>query len=80
MPVSSVDCPTEEQLAARRQLDEARQAHRDRKLLTRRKIVAGAAMLAAAVDDPTMRQVVRSVLRARVTRPIDRAVLADLLD
>lgn len=79
MPVSSVDHPTEDQLAARRQLDEARQQSRDRKRVTRRKIVAGAALLAAAADDPAVGQIVRSVLRARVTRPIDRAVIADLL-
>jgi len=80
MPVSSVDCPSEDQIAARRQLDEARQQFLDRKRVTRRKIIAGAALLAAAADDPAVRQVVRSVLRARVTRPIDRAVIADLLD
>ena len=80
MPVSSVDCPSEDQLAARRQLDEARQALRDRKQLTRRKIIAGAAMLAEAADDPAVRQVVRRVLTARVIRPIDRTVIADLLD
>jgi hypothetical protein len=80
MPVSSVDCPSEDQLAARRQLDEARQALRDRKQLTRRKIIAGAAMLAEAADDPAVRQVVRRVLTARVIRPLDRSVVADLLD
>jgi len=80
MPVSSADCPSEDQLAARRQLEAARQAHRDRKRDTRRKIVAGAAMLAAAASDAAVRQVVRAVLHARVTRPLDREVIADLLD
>jgi hypothetical protein len=80
MPTLSVESPTEEQLAARRQLDEARQAHRDRKRLTRRKIVAGAALLAEAAHDAAIRQIVRSVLKARVTRPLDQAVIADLLD
>ncbi len=80
MPVTSVDCPSEDQLAARRQLDEARQQSRDRKRDTRRKIIAGAALLAEAQTNPVVGQVVRRVLRARVTRPIDRAVIADLLD
>jgi hypothetical protein len=74
------DFPSPSQIAARRQLDEARQAHRDRKRDTRRKIVAGAALLSEAAHDPTVRQVVRGVLEARVTRPIDRAMIADLLD
>jgi hypothetical protein len=80
MPTLSVESPTEEQLAARRQLDEARQVHRDRKRLTRRKIVAGATLLAEAAHDPAIQQIVRSVLKARVTRPLDKAVIADLLD
>ena len=80
MPTLSVDNPTEGQLAARRQLDEARQAMRDRKRLTRRKIVAGAALLVAATNDPAVRQMLRTVLQERVTRPLDRAVVADLLD
>jgi hypothetical protein len=74
------DPPSPSQLAARRQLDEARQALRNRKRDTRRKIVAGAALLAEAAHDPAVRQVVRAVLRARVTRPHDRVVIADLLD
>lgn len=80
MPVTSVDCPSEDQLAARRQLDEARQVHRDRKRNTRRKIVAGAALLTEAAHNPSLKQIIRSVLQARVTRPVDRAVIADLLD
>ena len=74
------DLPSPSQLAARAQLDEARQEHRDRKRLTRRKIIAGAALLAEAMHDPDFRRIVRPVLQARVTRPIDRAVIADLLD
>jgi hypothetical protein len=80
MPVYSVDNPTPAQLTARRQLDAARQGLRDRKRLTRRKIVAGAALLAEAAHDPAFRRIVRPVLQARVTRPLDRAVIADLLD
>lgn len=75
-----IDRPSPSQLAARDQLAAARQALRDRKRDTRRKIVAGAALLAAAADDPAVCQVVRRVLQARVTRPVDRAVIADLLD
>jgi hypothetical protein len=80
MPVFSVDCPSEDQLAARRQLDEARQQFRDRKRDARRKIITGAALLAEAQRNPAVGQLVRSVLQARVTRPIDRAVIADLLN
>ena len=43
-------------------------------------VIAGAALLAEAMHDPAFRQIVRPVLQARVTRPIDRAVIADLLD
>jgi len=80
MPVSSVDCPSEDQLAARHQLDAARQAVRDRKRDARRKIITGAALLAEAAHNPALGQIVRGVLQVRVTRPIDRAVIADLLD
>lgn len=79
MPVFSVPHPSPDQLAARRQLDEARQGHRDRKQNTRRKIIAGAIVLAQAERDPVLRDIIRSLLRDRVTRPIDRAVLADLI-
>ena len=80
MPLLPLDAPTEAQLAARLQLDEARHALRDRKKLTRRKIVAGAALLTEAAHDPAVRLMVKSVLQSRVTRPLDRAVIADLLD
>jgi hypothetical protein len=66
MSVYSVANPTPAQLAARCQLDDARQAHRDRKRLTRRKIVAGAALLAEAAHDPAFRRIVLPVLQARV--------------
>ena len=80
MSSSSLDLPSPDQLAARRQLEAARGALRDRKRLTRRKIVTGAALLAEAAHDPAFLQIVRPVLLARVTRPHDRAVIADLLD
>jgi hypothetical protein len=80
MPVRSVDHPTEDQLAARLQLIANAERVKQRKRDARRKIITGAALLAEAEHDPAVGQVVRSVLQARVTRPIDRAVLADLLD
>lgn len=80
MPVYSVDHPTEDQLAARLQLIANAEKAKARKRDARRKIVAGAALLAEAAHDPAVRQVVRAVLQARVTRPLDRAVIADLLE
>ena len=80
MPVHSVDHPTEDQLAARLQLIANAERVRQRKRDARRKIIAGAALLAEAEHDPAVGQVVRRVLQVRITRPIDRAVLADLLD
>jgi len=90
MPYHFLDCrlpglavndpPSPSQLAARRQLDAARKALRNRKRDTRRKIVTGAAILAHAADDPAFREMLRLLLQRRVTRPLDRAVIADLLD
>ena len=80
MPVYSVASPSEDQLAAREQLALNAGCTKQRKRNTRRKIVAGAAMIAAASDDAAVRRVLRAVLQARVTRPIDLAVVADLLD
>jgi hypothetical protein len=80
MRLSSVSPPSPDQLAARRQLDEARQRLRDRKRDARRKIIAGAALLAEAERNPEICRIVRRVLMARVTRPIDRAVLGDLIE
>ena len=53
---------------------------KERKRLTRRKIVVGAAVLVAAASDHHVRQMLRDVLRARVTRSLDQDVIADLLD
>ena len=72
--------PTEDQLAARCQLDEARQAFRDRKRDARRKIVAGAVLLAHAGRDPAFRHLLCAVLHEHLTRPQDRALFRDLLD
>jgi len=75
-----IDRPSPSQLAARDQLAAARQALRDRKRDTRRKVITGAVVLAHAARDPAFRQIVRVLLQEHVTRPIDRAALADLLD
>ena len=72
--------PTEDQLKARRQLNEARQAFRARKTDARRKIVVGAVVLAQAGRDPAFRAVLQLVLKQHVTRSVDRALLADLLN
>ena len=50
-----------------------------RKWDTRRKIILGGAVLAAIETDPAVRQRVRALLAERVTRPNDRATIADLL-
>jgi hypothetical protein len=72
--------PTGDQLAARRQLDLARQVFRDRKRDARRKIVAGAVVLAHAEHDPVFRRTLCLVLQEHITRSHDRALLVDLLD
>lgn len=46
---------------------------------TRRKIVAGAVVLAWIEDDPAMRTAFLGELDRRVTRPHDRTAVADLL-
>ena len=56
------------QLAENRRADDAR-----------RKIVIGGTMLAAMGDDEELRGKVLALLRERVTRPLDREVIADLL-
>ena len=50
-----------------------------RKWDTRRKVILGGAILAALEADPALRQQVRALLAERVTRPHDRATVADLL-
>ena len=51
-----------------------------RKQDTRRKIVVGGAVLAALADSPGLAAMVQAVLAQRVTRALDRAAVADLLD
>jgi hypothetical protein len=72
--------PTHDQLAARRQLSDNRRALRDRKRDTRRKVVAGAVVLAHAGCDPAFRHMLCGVLLERLSRPQDRALFTDLLD
>jgi len=69
---------TDDQRTARRQLDEARQAFRARKTDARRKIVAGAVVLAQAGRDPAFRAVLQLILQQHITRPIDRQLFVDL--
>jgi len=71
--------PSEEQLAARRQLAEAREALRARKRDARRKIVAGAVALAHVGHDGDFRRDFCRRLQMHVTRPHDRALFPDLL-
>lgn len=65
----------ERQIAAAER--DARQAAR--KWDTRRKIILGGAVLAAIETDAALRQQVRALLAERVTKPNDRATVADLL-
>lgn len=51
-----------------------------RTLETRRKIIVGGSILAAIEDSPGLREMVRTVLAHRVTRPLDRAAVLDLLE
>ena len=73
------DPPSPSQLAARRQLDEARERLRRRKLDTRRKIITGALVLAEAGHNAAFARELRGILHASVTREQDRALIADLL-
>jgi len=70
---------TDDQRNARRQLDEARAAFRSRKRDARRKIVAGAVVLAQAGRDPAFKALLQLILQQHVTRPIDRQLFADLI-
>ena len=65
-----------------RQIAEAERAAResDRKRDTRRKIIVGGAVLAAIESSPGLLAMVKTVLAQRVTRALDRAAVADLLD
>ena len=50
-----------------------------RKQDTRRKIIIGGAILAAVAESPSLAGMLKTVLARRVTRPADRAAIADLL-
>lgn len=71
---------TETQRDARRQLGACRAAHRERKRDTRRKIIAGALVLAHAGHDREFRGQLRRLVLQNVTRPDDRALFTALLD
>jgi hypothetical protein len=68
-----------EQLDVRMAKLAAKQKSEARKRDARRKIIVGAAVLAHAEQDRFFRSALRDVLRAAVTRDIDRAVITDLL-
>lgn len=70
----------QEQIKAQLAALEARQKSEDRKRDARRKIVVGAAVLAHAEIDPSFCAALTKALHAAVTRDIDRAVIADLLE
>ena len=66
-------------LTARLNNLEAKARQEDRKRDTRRKIVVGAAVLAAMETDPALAVRVVQLLARAVTRDNDRSVIADLL-
>ena len=70
---------TDDQREARRQLAACRAAHQTRKRDTRRKVIAGAVVLAHVGHDREFRSEFRRLIRQHVTRPRDRALFADLL-
>ncbi len=59
---------------------EARQKQADRKADTRRKIIVGGAVLAHAALHPAFAESLREVLRAAVSRDVDKKAIADLLN
>jgi hypothetical protein len=69
-----------ERLQAQQAALVARQKADDRRRDARRKIVVGAAVLAHAELNPSFRDNLREALQAAVTRDIDKAVIADLLE
>jgi hypothetical protein len=69
-----------EKLAAQINALAIKAKNENRKRDTRRKIVVGAAMLAAMEHEPALAPEVRRVLARFVSRDQDRSVVADLLD
>jgi hypothetical protein len=69
----------QEQLAARLNTLNATAKKEERKRDTRRKIVVGGAVLLAMEKDSALANLVKAVLAQSVGRPIDKAVIADLL-
>ena len=66
-------------LTARLNALQAKAKTEDRKRDTRRKIVVGAAVIAAIEKDDALARRVRELLARSVTRPNDREVIAELL-
>ncbi|MDR3489819.1 MAG: hypothetical protein P4M05_33635 [Bradyrhizobium sp.] len=69
----------QEKTAAKINALQAKAKGEERKKDTRRKIVVGGAILLAMEKDEELARAVRDVLARTVGRPIDRAVIADLL-
>ncbi|WP_284948324.1 mobilization protein [Acidisoma cladoniae] len=72
----------EQQLAQARakvQQLEARAASRKRKTDDRRKILIGVTVIAAMEKDDELREKVRGLLDAHLTKPLDREVVAEWL-
>ena len=61
-------------LEAQMQAIQSRQKERDRKADTRRKVLAGAAVLAEAERDPAAKQRLMALLDRHLVRDVDRAV------
>jgi hypothetical protein len=82
----SFSAQRDELLVRKRQLEarladlDARHKTCDRKRATRRKVIVGGAVIAHGRLHPGFRVALRSVLQQAVTRDIDKAVIADLLD
>ena len=67
------------QLEQRIAAEEGRAKKAARALDTRRKIIIGGSILAAMEQSPGLLEMVRTILAQHVTRPNDRAAVADLL-
>jgi len=67
------------QLAARQQELDARVRQAERKIVTRKKIIIGTAVLAHVARHPAFAETLKDILQAAVMRDDDRLAIADLL-
>jgi hypothetical protein len=70
----------QEKLASQLSSLSAKAKTEERKRDTRRKILVGGAVLAAIESDTGLAEMVRLALDMNLTRPVDREVIADLLE